>query len=42
MKVTEWQAPSVRGFIATAGKNDGVEIESAKNDPGEPTYPRGK
>ena len=38
MKATEWQAHSVRGFISTAGKKHGVEIESAKNEAGERAY----
>jgi hypothetical protein len=38
MKATDWQAHSVGGFISTAGKKHGVEIESAKNDAGERTY----
>ena len=42
MKATDWQAHSVRGFISTAGKKHGVEIESAKNDAGERTYRIGK
>jgi hypothetical protein len=35
---TDWQAHSVRGFISTAAKKHGVEIESAKNDASERTY----
>jgi len=42
MKATDWQAHSVRGFISTAGKKHGVQIESAKNDAGERTYRIGK
>ena len=38
MKATEWQAHSVRGFISTAGKKQGIKIESAKSDAGERTY----
>ena len=38
MKATEWQAHSVRGFISTAGKKQGIKIESAKSDVGERTY----
>jgi hypothetical protein len=38
MKATDWQAHCVRGFISTAAKKHGVEIESAKNDAGERTY----
>jgi hypothetical protein len=38
MKATEWQAHSVRGFLSTAGKKRGIEIESSKNDAGERVY----
>jgi hypothetical protein len=38
MKATEWQAHSVRGFISTAGRKQGIKIESAKSDSGERTY----
>jgi hypothetical protein len=38
MKATDWQAHSVRSLISTAGKKQGVTIESAKNDTGERTY----
>jgi hypothetical protein len=38
MKATEWQAHSVRGFISTAGKKQGIKIESAKSEDGERTY----
>ena len=38
MKATDWQAHSVRGFLSTAGKKRGIEIESAKNDAGERLY----
>src|SRR5258708_40221690 len=38
MKATEWQAHSVRGFISTAGKRQGIKIESAKSEAGERTY----
>ena len=39
---TGWQAHSVRGFISTAGKKQGVRIESTKNDAGERIYKRTK
>jgi hypothetical protein len=38
MKATEWQAHSVRGFISTAGKKQGIKIESAKSEAGERIY----
>jgi hypothetical protein len=38
MKATEWQAHSVRGFLSSAGKKRGIEIESSKNDAGERVY----
>jgi hypothetical protein len=38
MKVTDWQAHSVRGFLSTAGKKHGLKIESTKNEDGERTY----
>jgi hypothetical protein len=38
MKATEWQAHSVRGFISTAAKKQGIKIESAKSEAGERTY----
>jgi hypothetical protein len=38
MKATEWQAHSVRGFISTAGKKHGVQIESSKNEAGDRVY----
>ncbi len=38
MKNTNWQAHSVRGFISTAGKKHGVQIESSKNEAGDRLY----
>ena len=38
MKAAEWQAHSVRGFISTAGKKHGINIESSKNEAGERVY----
>ena len=42
MKVTKWQAHSVRGFLSTAAKKHGLKIESAKNEAGERVYRVGK
>jgi hypothetical protein len=42
MKVTKWQAHSVRGFLSTAAKKHGLKIESAKNEAGERVYKVGK
>ena len=38
MKGTDWQAHSVRGFLSTAGKKRGLNIESTKNDAGDRVY----
>ena len=38
MKATDWQAHSVRGFLSTASKKRGLNIESTKNDAGERVY----
>jgi hypothetical protein len=38
MKATDWQAHSVRGFLSTAGKKRGINIESVKNDAGDRVY----
>ena len=38
MKATSWQPHSVRGFISTAAKKQGIKIESAKSEAGERTY----
>ena len=38
MKVTDWQAHSVRGFLSTAAKKHKLNIESAKNEAGERVY----
>ena len=38
MKVTDWQAHTVRGFISGLGKKMGLTVASTKNDSGERTY----
>jgi hypothetical protein len=38
MKATDWQAHSVRGFLSTAGKKRGLNIESTKSDAGDRVY----
>ena len=38
MKATDWQAHSVRGFLSTAGRKRGINIDSAKNEAGERVY----
>ena len=38
MKATDWQAHSVRGFLSTAGKKRGLNIESTKNEAGDRVY----
>jgi hypothetical protein len=39
MKVTQWQAHSVRGFLSgTVGKKMGTPVESFKKDDGERAY----
>jgi len=38
MKITDWQAHSVRGFLSTAAKKHKLNVESAKNDAGERVY----
>jgi Protein of unknown function (DUF3489) len=37
-KATDWQAHSVRGFLSTAAKKHGIQIESSKNEAGERCY----
>jgi hypothetical protein len=37
-KATDWQAHSVRGFLSTAAKKHGLEIESAKTEAGDRVY----
>jgi hypothetical protein len=38
MKATFWQAHSVRGFLSTAAKKNGLKIESAKTEAGDRVY----
>ena len=38
MKVTDWQAHSVRGFLSTASKKHGLKIESTKDEDGGRVY----
>jgi len=38
MRATDWQAHSVRGFISTAGRKHGIDIQSSKNDAGDRVY----
>ncbi len=38
MAAAGWQAHSVRGFISTAGKKQGVKIESWRNESGDRAY----
>jgi hypothetical protein len=42
MKITKWQAHSLRGYLSTAAKKHGLKIESARNDAGERVYKIGK
>src|SRR5439155_15301448 len=37
-QATSWQAHSVRGFLSTAAKKHGLQIESTKSDGGERRY----
>jgi hypothetical protein len=38
MKLTGWQAHTVRGFVSIAGSKQGLKIESFRNDDKERTY----
>ena len=38
MRVTSWQAHSVRGFLSTAGKKHGLKIGSTKTKTGDRVY----
>ena len=38
MAATHWQAHSVRGFLSTATKKQGIKIESTRNKAGERFY----
>jgi hypothetical protein len=37
-KATGWQAHSVRGFLATAGKRHGIQIQSTKGESRDRVY----
>ena len=37
-KITRWQAHSVRGFLSTAAKKHGLQIESTKTQRGDRVY----
>jgi hypothetical protein len=37
-KATDWQAHSVRGFLSTAAKKNGLKIESTKTEAGDRVY----
>jgi len=37
-KATDWQAHSVRGFLSTAAKKNGLNIESTKTEAGDRVY----
>jgi Protein of unknown function (DUF3489) len=37
-KATDWQAHSVRGFLSTAAKKHGLNIESTKTESGDRVY----
>jgi hypothetical protein len=38
MKITDWQAHSIRGFLSTARNKHRIQIESSKNEAGERVY----
>jgi hypothetical protein len=38
MKAVAWQAHSVRGFLSTTAKKQGIKIESSKNESGGRVY----
>jgi hypothetical protein len=38
MQATGWQAHSVRGFLSTAAKKQGLQIESTRNEAGQRHY----
>jgi hypothetical protein len=38
VKATDWQKHSIRGFLSTAAKKHGLEIESTKTESGDRVY----
>jgi hypothetical protein len=38
MQATGWQAHSVRGFLSTAAKKQGLKITSSRNEAGQRVY----
>jgi hypothetical protein len=38
MQATRWQAHSVRGFLSTAAKTQGLKITSTRNEAGQRVY----
>jgi len=38
VKATDWQKHSIRGFLSTAAKKHGLQIESTKTETGDRVY----